>query len=77
MRTKYHFLRLSAYAIAALLTLHQPGNEVYVNGDEIMIVTPPTKGAAAPWAKTEVVVHDRSIFVLETPAEVKRLRDGE
>lgn len=67
-------MRWAPALLGALITLHQPSGEIYVNGEEIMLVAPPRH--AASWAKAEVTVHDKTIYVLETPAEVKRLRDG-
>lgn len=64
--------------LAALITLHQPSGEIYVNPDEIMLIKPCARWyCGSDQLKAAVLVHDKEIFVLETPAEVKRLRDGE
>jgi hypothetical protein len=65
-------------AIAALITLHQPdGRPIYVNPEEIIIVSPPDPEFGPRKFKASILIHDAWIHVLETPTEVKRLRDGE
>jgi hypothetical protein len=64
-------------ALAALITLHQPGGPIYVNPDEIMIVRSPDPEFVHRKFKASILIHDAWIHVLETPTEVKRLRDGE
>ena len=63
--------------LAALITLHQPGGAIFVNPDEIMLVKAPGPDLVPRKFKASVLVHDTWVHVLETPAEVKRLRDGD
>jgi len=70
-------MRWEPWLLAALITLHQPTGSVYVNPDEIMIIQPALSFNCSAQFKSAVTVHDRTLCVLETPAEVKRLRDGE
>ena len=62
--------------LAALITLHQLVGEVFVNPDEIMLVKPADPLLVPRVFKSSVLVHDTWIHVLETPAEVKALRDN-
>ena len=70
-------MRWSPALLAALITLHQPVGPIYVNPDEIMVIQPAISFNCSAQFKSAVTVHDRTLCVLETPAEVKRLRDGE
>jgi hypothetical protein len=62
-------------ALAALLTLHQPKDEVYVNPEDVIVVASPGAGAP-PWAKSSVLMHDKWLYFLETPQQVRALRDN-
>lgn len=63
--------------MGALITLHTPlGREIYVNGGEVMLITPPT-ATAVRGCGAEVMVHDRVVCVWETPREVKNLVEAE
>lgn len=67
--------RLAALLFAAFITLHTPsGREVFVNADEIMMIRDGIGCPAMP--NTEVTVHDHTICVNETPAQVKQLVEG-
>ena len=69
-------MRWPSALLAALITLHQPSGVIYVNPDEIMVIQPGLSFNCSAQFKSAVTVHDRTLCVLETPAEVKRLRDG-
>lgn len=62
--------------LAALITLHQPSGEIYVNPEEIMLIRPSKPPMAPREMRSAILVHDTWIYVIETPSEVKRLRDG-
>lgn len=70
-------MRWAPALLGTLITLHQPSGEIYVNGEEIMLIQPASSYFCRSVFKSAVRVHDNTICVLETPAEVKRLRDGE
>lgn len=67
-----------AIILGALITLHSPsGRELFVNGDEIMVIRGDT--SAWDWQRgchAEVTVHDKVLCVKEHPNEVKALVEG-
>jgi len=62
--------------LAALITLHQPSGAIYVSPEEINLIQPAANFFCAKVFKSAVTIHDKTICVIETPAEVKRLREG-
>ena len=63
--------------LSALITLHQPSGAIYVDPEEIVIIRSPDPEMVPRKFKASILIHDIWIHVLETPSEVKRLRDGE
>lgn len=65
--------RFIAFLFGALITLHSPsGRELFVNGDEIMVIRDETTVAFwSPGCRASVIIHDRELCVRETPTEVK------
>lgn len=62
----------------ALLALHAPnGDEIYVKGDEVVLITPGGPPLTTSGCRTDLVVHDKWICVKETPKEVRRLVEGD
>lgn len=72
------YVRAYIYCLyaAALITLHQPGGVVYVNPEEIMVVLPASPPNTPKGIRSQVLVHDKWVYVLETPEQVKAARDG-
>lgn len=60
------------WIVAAFITLHNPiGEKIYI-GTDIIAVRPPV-APHAPACHAEVIVHDHTFCVYESPAEVVRL----
>lgn len=58
--------------MAAFITLHNPmGEKIYI-GTDIIAIRPPSKPAAVN-CHAEVIVHDHTFCVFESPAEIVRL----
>lgn len=67
--------QLLGWLLAALITLHDPlGREIYINAEEIMIITYPDN-ESKPGVHAKIMIHDSWQYVQETPQQVKDMRD--
>lgn len=63
-----------AIVVGAFIILHAPnGDEIHVNGGEVMLITPGGPPLTTPGCKSDVLVHDKWVCVKESPREVRRL----
>lgn len=60
------------WLMAAFITLHNPVGEKIYLGTDIIAIRPPSKPAAAN-CHAEVIVHDHTFCVYESPGEIVRL----
>lgn len=61
------------WIVAAFITLHNPiGEKIYIGAD-IIAVRPPSVKPVPLNCHAEVIVHDHTFCVFESPAEIVRL----